>query len=176
MSIISSEIDHSKIWSLYADDKVRYKFYNILYEKRIRNGKCTFEDIMSNSRGDIFDNQFLPKLKYIMEICEKLGLNHSQENKDIIERNLLEQIEDEKIIYGSKLFKYRDRRPDKTTWTARQKYEVLRFIFNTWGFSEINSHKQPIKKSINKKEVYITPYCLKGDSIYDFTSINWSNL
>ena len=158
------------LWGLWKDWG-RSKIRSIRKEKKIINGQITIDQLLESQCHDMslagIQKNRLIKLEWIRNICETLGVKHSQDTHTTIPHELVKKmhkkmIEQEKDIRNS--FELRNRcQKTKEELTFADCTKLLNSIFQNYGFTKFVMSKR-IQKRVDGKRVDVSEYKLEANS------------
>ena len=167
-SRISKE-DQVSLWNVYCNFGKK-RFRNLAYEKGIKAGTMRICDIISASFPEVADN-LSRKLEDIIEITDKLGLDNSQDFKEIDRGTVFEILPwlEEHSTRFHVNFGLRNRMTGK--FTLKNGSELLNKIFSVWGYSKIKKGKLK-QKRVDGKRVDVSNYkCENTEDIDVYTHL-----
>ena len=167
-SRISKE-DQISLWNVYCNFGKK-KFRNLAYEKGLKTGTMRICDIISASFPEVADN-LSRKLEDIIEITDKLGLDNSQDFKEIDRGTVFEILPwlEEHSTRFHVNFGLRNRMTGK--FTLKNGSELLNKIFSSWGYSKIKRGKRTLQR-VDGKRVDVSNYnCQNTEEVDVYTHL-----
>jgi hypothetical protein len=144
-----------ELWDVYRDYG-KGKFRNLSYEKGYKDGSVRICDIVSDIYPEISSRLAL-RVDLINDICNTLGLRHSQDFTEVSKDKIEECVDwfknNSKRIHS--VFEIRDN-SKSTKFDTRNTTELINKVFGKWGYSKVKQGKK--NKKVGGKSVIIAPY------------------
>jgi hypothetical protein len=173
-------------WINFGRTKIRMiRKEKQLIEEHTTIGKLYEKQCDDVSIAGIQKNRLL-KIEWIRNICNDLGLKHSQDTKTIIPNELVKKIHNRMIVEEKNIrncFELRDRREDNNSDISfTDSVKLLNSIFNSFGYSKFVKEKKK-RQRIDGKQVDVSDFHLQTsdkdfvkegidcDTIYDYIDL-----
>jgi hypothetical protein len=173
-------------WVNFGRTKIRMiRKEKQLIEEYTTIGKLYEKQCDDVSIAGIQKNRLL-KIEWIRNICNDLGLKHSQDTKTIIPHNLVKKIHNRMILEEKNIrqcFEIRDQRKDRDAdITFIDSVKLLNSIFNSFGYSKFVKGKRK-QTRVDGKRVEVSDFQLQTsdkdfvkegiscDTIYDYIDL-----
>jgi len=133
-----------KLWKIWIDYG-KCRINSIKYEKKIQNNQLTLDALFDNqaetcSIGAIQHSKNI-RLRWVLDICKRLGLRHSQDTESIISGSALKDCIQHIKSNGVDLreaFDLRDQRKDKNApMTEKDHIAIINSVFKHHGFTKM---------------------------------------
>lgn len=157
------------LWGLWRDFG-KTKIRMLRREKKINEQVSTIEQMMELQCHDMsiagIQKNRLLKIGWIKNICETLGLKHSQDTQTKIPNELVQKMYKKMMTQETdirKSFEIRDQRKEmETELTFTDCTKLLNSIFKNYGFTKFVKGKR-LQKRIEGKIVDVSDYSLQTD-------------
>lgn len=155
---LQSDSVKENLWNRYIDHG-KCKFNSLSLEKGLLHGYFSLDKLIDTTQYHELASVTSLKLELIVEICTALGLEYSQETKNI-SRTQMERA----INYFSKneerintVFEIRSKKSSDKEFNMKSVQGMVNTVFGKWGYTKIKQGKRK-RAQINNKRVDISEY------------------